>query len=677
MALSDLAVRQAKATGKAYTLPDLDGLSLAVTAAGGRTWHFRYYWAGKQKRMSLGTYPEVTLREARSLRDEARALLAKGTNPRVHRKQKRTAVRLADENTFDAVYRKWLKHRGLSLKEGRQTTLSILPRIFDKDVLPALGKRSVYEIKRPDLLEVIAKIEKRKALSVAEKVRTWFNQLFRYALVIVPGLEQNPAADLDVVALPLPPVNHNPFLRMAELPKLLQRLRSYRGRRQTQLGLRLLLLTGVRTGELRQAMPDQFDLDRGLWIIPPDVVKQLQLDMRKKRQQPKDIPPYIVPLSIQAMEIVRHLLDEFKPAQRHLFRHDSDLKKRISENTLNGALKRMGYQERLTGHGIRGTMSTALNEIGYPKVWVDAQLSHVDPNKVSATYNHAEYVEQRRRMMQDWADRLDLFEQNQVEAASMPLTVHLEGVPAFPSEQTANAPSTPVAASPILLVTKPGDAMPLVSAARTSAAGGSAPSIGRAAGAFGHSAREDGAVRCLRSAAQPSRRGVCQDGGQVPQVDQLRDQGGQLAGVERRQPRPARAGLAPRPTQARADPVRPEADQGCGPLADLPCTTATALDAAGVFGTGGRDGRQSRQARHGSEHSREGKRMDPAASRSRLAAGMRDRGETAIPARLSGHQARAAGESCLGVRQGSIAAEQVSHHDRWCAGQRPHGDASA
>ena len=465
MALSDLVVRQAKATGKAYTLPDLDGLSLAVTAAGGRTWHFRYYWAGKQKRVSLGTYPEVTLREARSLRDEARALIAKGINPRDHRKQKRTAVRLADENNFEAVYRGWLEHRGLSLKEGRQTTLAMLPRIFDRDVLPTLGKRSIYEIKRPDLLEVIAKIEKRSALSIAEKVRTWFNQLFRYALVIVPGLEQNPASDLDVVALPLPPVRHNPFLRMAELPKLLQRLRSYRGRRQTQLGLRLLLLTGVRTGELRQATPDQFDLARGLWIIPPEVVKQLQLDMRKKRRQPADIPPYIVPLSIQAMEIVRHLLDEFKPAQRYLFRHDSDLKKRISENTLNGALKRMGYQERLTGHGIRGTMPTALNEIGYPKVWVDSQLSHVDPNKVSATYNHAEYVEQRRRMMQDWADRLDLFEQNQVEAASMPLTVHLEGVPAFPGEQPASAPSTPVPASPILLVSKPGDAMPMVSAA--------------------------------------------------------------------------------------------------------------------------------------------------------------------------------------------------------------------
>ena len=465
MALSDLVVRQAKATGKAYTLPDIDGLSLAVTATGSKSWHFRYYWMKEPKRMSLGAYPEVSLREARALRDEARALVAKDINPRLHRKQKRAAVKLAGENTFEAIYKKWLAHRELGLKKGRQTTLSILPRVFAKDVLPLLGKRSIYDIKRPDLLEVIARIERRKALSVAEKVRTWFNQMFRYALVVVPGLEQNPASDLDVVALPLPPVNHNPFLRMAELPKLLQRLRKYRGRLQTQLGLRLLLFTGVRTGELRLATPDQFDLDRGLWIIPPEVVKQLQVDMRRKRQLPKDIPPYIVPLSVQAIEIVRHLLEQLKPAQHYLFRHDSELKKRMSENTLNGALKRMGYRDLLTGHGIRGTMSTALNEIGYPKVWVDAQLSHVDPNKVSATYNHAEYVEQRRRMMQDWADRLDLFEQNMVEAASMPLTIHLEGVPVLSDEEAASVPPKPAAASaPLLIVTRPGDAMPLVSA---------------------------------------------------------------------------------------------------------------------------------------------------------------------------------------------------------------------
>lgn len=466
MVLSDLQVRQAKATGKDYTLADSDGLSLAVTATGGKSWHFRYHWMKEPKRMSLGTYPEVSLREARALRDEARALVAKDINPRIHRKQKRAAVKLAGENTFDAIYQKWLAHRELSLKKGRQTTLAILPRVFAKDVLPFLGKRSIYEIKRPDLLEIVARIERRKALSIAEKVRTWFNQLFRYALVIVPGLEQNPASDLDVVAVPLPPVNHNPFLRMPELPKLLQRLRKYRGRLQTQLGLRLLLLTGVRTGELRLATPDQFDLDRGLWIIPPEVVKQLQVDMRKKRQQPKDIPPYIVPLSVQAMEVVRHMLEQFKPAQHYLFRHDSEMKKRMSENTLNNALKRLGYRDLLTGHGIRATMSTALNEIGYPKVWVDAQLSHVDPNKVSATYNHAEYVEQRRRMMQDWADRLDLFEQNMVEAASMPLTIHLEGVPVVSDEDAAAASAAALQKAPVpmLMVTQPGDAKPLVSA---------------------------------------------------------------------------------------------------------------------------------------------------------------------------------------------------------------------
>jgi integrase len=464
MALSDATIRQAKATGTPYTLADLDGLSLAVTATGGRSWHFRYYWANKQQRMSLGTYPEVPLREARSLRDEARALVAKGVNPHTHRKQKRAAAVLAGENTFEAMYKKWLGHRELSLKTGRQTTLSQIPRVFKKDVLPFLGRRSIFDIKRADLLEVVGRIEKRKALSVATKVRTWLNQIFRHALVILPGLEQNPASDLNVVAVPLPPVNHNPFLRMAELPKLLQRVRKYRGRLRTQLGLRLIFLTGVRTGELRLATPDQFHLDKGLWIIPPDVVKQLQMHMRKKRRQAQDIPPYIVPLSVQAMEIVRYMLKDVKPAQRYLFPHDSNLKKQMSENTLNGALKRMGYGDLLTGHGIRATLSTALNEIGYPKVWVDSQLSHVDPNKVSAAYNHAEYVEQRRRMMQDWADRLDLFEQDQVEAASMPLTVHLEGVPVIPGAQGASAAPTATAAAPALVVTTPGNAMPLVSA---------------------------------------------------------------------------------------------------------------------------------------------------------------------------------------------------------------------
>jgi len=417
MVLTDTSVRQAKPTGKDYTLPDFGGLSLAVSAKGSKSWHFRYYWLDKQKRMSLGTYPEVSLREARVLKDEARALLASGVNPKSHRKQKRCEARSANENTFTIFYEKWLEFRSHELREGRQTTLTVMKRVFKKDVLPVLGKLSIYNIKRADLLEVIGRIERRKALSVADRVRTWLNQLFRYALVMVPGLESNPAADLNVVAIPQPPVRHNPFLRMDELPQLLRMLRNYPGVLQTQLALRLLLLTGVRTGELRLATAEQFDLEQGLWIIPPEAVKQLQLDMRKKRMAPRDLPPYVVPLSIQAIEVVRHMLQRGVPGQRYLFPQVRSLRKPMSENTLNMALKRQGYKDRLTGHGIRATISTALNEIGYPKIWIDAQLSHADPDKVSSAYNHAEYVEQRRRMMQDWADRLDLFEQGDVERA--------------------------------------------------------------------------------------------------------------------------------------------------------------------------------------------------------------------------------------------------------------------
>jgi integrase len=208
---------------------------------------------------------------------------------------------------------------------------------------------------------------------------------------------------------------------------LLRALRTYSGERQTQLGVRLLLLTGVRTGELRRARPEQFDLERGLWIIPPGNVKQLQRKMHKLRNE-TDIPPYLVPLSRQAIEIVRELLGEVKPSQRYLLRHRNRSEESISPPVLNEALRRLGYARRLTGHGSRGTLSTALNEIGYPQAWIEAQLSHADPNQVRGAYNHAEYVEQRRRMMQDWADRLDLCEQGRIEEAGRHLIVHLENV---------------------------------------------------------------------------------------------------------------------------------------------------------------------------------------------------------------------------------------------------------
>ncbi|VFR36341.1 Integrase [plant metagenome] len=454
MALTDVVVRQARPAIKPRNLLDGEGLSLFVPVNGRKAWHFRYTFAGRERRISLGTYPEVSLREARELRDQARTQLSKGQNPKLERKRRRHAAILAEEHTFLAVYERWRDHRRLSLDEGRQSSLAQIKRVFTKDVFPVLRHLNMHEITRAHLLDILGRVEKRGSLSVAEKLRTWFGQLFRFAKVVVPDMKENPAIDLDAVAVPLPPVDHNPFLRMPELPAMLQTLRKYRGQLTTQLAVRLLLLTGVRTGELRHAMPDQFDLDRGLWLIPVVRLKQRRQLKRNKRQRLTEIPPYIVPLSLQAQEVVCHLLATYKPAQAYLVPGQQSLKRPISENTINHALKRMGYEGMLTGHGIRATISTALNELGYPKVWVDAQLSHQDPNRISATYNHAEYVEQRRVMMQDWADRLDLFEQGLSQVASTHLTVTLQGLPTIPGK-TASIPPIFNAAPPVLTAASP------------------------------------------------------------------------------------------------------------------------------------------------------------------------------------------------------------------------------
>lgn len=251
MALSDMAVRHARATGKPYSLSDADGLSLYISSGGSKIWHFRYYWFGKQHRMSLGSYPQIGLKDARVLRDETRALVSEGINPCDQRKEQKRAAQVMADNTFGSVYAQWLAFRSLELKEGRQSTLSQIRRIFKRDILPYLGDRSIFGITRYDLLDVLSQIEMRDALSIAEKCRTWLNQFFRYALVRVSGLEINPAFDLDVVAIPQPPVEHNPFLEMSELSVLLPKMRAYGGAATTVLRLFLLLLTGVRTGELR------------------------------------------------------------------------------------------------------------------------------------------------------------------------------------------------------------------------------------------------------------------------------------------------------------------------------------------------------------------------------------------------------------------------------------------
>lgn len=191
-----------------------------------------------------------------------------------------------------------------------------------------------------------------------------------------------------------------------ELPAFVEALERFSGAETTRLGIKLLLLTGVRAGELRAATVAQFDLDALLWSVPAEGVKQFR---RRVRSKGLDIPPYLVPFSSQAVEAVSTLIGLQGRSQQYLLAHRSDPFKMISENTLNGAIRQMGYIGRLTGHGIRGTISTALNERGYKSEWIEARLSHADPNQVRGAYNHTLHVEQRPQMMQEWADSLDEF----------------------------------------------------------------------------------------------------------------------------------------------------------------------------------------------------------------------------------------------------------------------------
>jgi integrase len=396
-------VRQAKPAEKSFTLTDASGLSLYVAPNGTKSWHFRFSWHGKQPRMSLGTYPEISLKDARELRDQARTLVAKGVDPRSTRREEKRAASSSAVKTFEVVANEWYAFKLPRWAEAKKGAAVQAQLYLDKDLIPALGRIPIAEVKRADVLACLRVIEKRGALNVARKCRTWLNEIFRYGIAS-DYLEINPAADLDIVAAKEPPEKHNPMLRQRELKAFLQALEQADVKDYTKSAIRILLLTAVRTGELRQATWTQFDLDGALWTIPASSVKQLQKVIRAKGGD--KVPPYLVPLSRQAVEEVRKV-HQMTGSYKLLIAGRHEPTKPISDGTVNMALKRMGYEGRLTGHGIRATISTALNEMGYNEDWIEAQLSHAGSSKIRKTYNHAEYVEQRRVMMQEWADYLD------------------------------------------------------------------------------------------------------------------------------------------------------------------------------------------------------------------------------------------------------------------------------
>jgi integrase len=385
--LTDSAARTAKPREKLYRLSDTLGLSLEITPTSSKLWRFRYRFAGKPKMISLGAYPAVTLARARELRDVARSQVAAGVDPSKH-KQAEKRAREAEAYTFEKLANEWYAY---SAPRWADATAYKARLYLDNDIIPGIGKRPVAEITRPDLVELVRKVEARGTLNAAGKIRQWLNQIFRFGLA--KGVATtNPATDLDVVAAHAPQVKHHPHVPLSELPELLERLAGARCDQPTKIAIHLLVLTGVRPGELRQAPWNEFDLDAATWTIPA-------ARMKARR-------PHIVPLPTQAVDLLRDL-QKITGRYDLAFAGKANPGRPLSENTINKALRIIGYEGRQTGHGFRHLISTELNSRGYNRDWIERQLAHGDKDEIRDTYNHAHYLEQRRGMMQAWANEID------------------------------------------------------------------------------------------------------------------------------------------------------------------------------------------------------------------------------------------------------------------------------
>ncbi|OFV00807.1 integrase [Morganella sp. HMSC11D09] len=390
MTLTARQVETAKPKEKSYKLFDGGGLYLEVTAKGSRYWRMKYRFGGKEKRLAFGVFPTVTLAEAREMRNQAKKVLAAGGDPGEVKKEEKAIQKLSTGNTFEAIAREW--HKSKADRWSLRYRDEIIDT-FEKDIFPYIGKRPIAEIKPLELLETLRRMEKRGALEKMRKVRQRCGEVYRYA-IITGRAEYNPAPDL-ATALTPPKKQHFPFLTAEELPYFLKDLASYTGSVITKTATKIILLTAVRTQELRFARWQDIDLEKGIWEIPAEVMKM-------KR-------PHVVPLSKQVIE----LFNSLKPLSGHyelVFIGRNDHRKPISKESVNQVIELLGYKGRLTGHGFRHTMSTILHEKGYNSAWIETQLAHIDKNAIRGTYNHAQYMDERREMMQWYADYMDELE---------------------------------------------------------------------------------------------------------------------------------------------------------------------------------------------------------------------------------------------------------------------------
>ena len=386
MALTATTIKTCKPKDKAYKLTDGGGLYLLVSPSGGKWWRFDYRCQSKRKTLSMGVYPAISLKDARDRRDEAKKQLANGIDPAMVRKSQKHQQ--SQPNTFEAVAREW----HAKFKPGwSDSHANRLLRLLERDIFPWLGSMPVSDVSSPLLLQTIRRIETR-SLDTAHRAMQNCGQVFRYA--IATGRQQNDPTHALKGAIP--PIRDNHFASIThpeQIGPLLRAIEGYKGEFITQSALRLGPLVFVRPGELRHAEWSEMNLEIGEWRIPSEKMKMGQ--------------PHIVPLARQSIVLLTDL-QPLTGTGKYLFPSVRSLDRPISENTINAALRRLGYtKDEMTGHGFRSMASTLLNEQGWNRDHIERQLAHAERNKIRAAYNYADYLPERRKMMQAWADYLD------------------------------------------------------------------------------------------------------------------------------------------------------------------------------------------------------------------------------------------------------------------------------
>lgn len=390
MKLKDLTCKNAEPREKFYRLTDGEGLYLEVMPNGSKYWRYRYRFDGKEKRLALGVYPDVGLKEAREKRYQARKLLDNHVDPSAKKKLDRIQRRLESANTFEKVAREW--HEAKKGDWQPRYACTIINRL-ETDVFPEIGSLPIAEIKPLVLIDMVRKIERRGAFETTRRAVQYCSQIMKYATAT--GLAERDFTQDIKYAMQSRKVVHHPAIDVRELPYLITALDQNKARmyEPTQLAVKLMLLTFVRTNELIKAKWDEFDFEGNSWVIPAERMK-----MRKA---------HIVPLSRQSVELLERL-KEYNRNRDWVFASYVKPKQHMSNNTILTALYRMGYKGKMTGHGFRAlALTTLIEKLNYPFDVADAQLAHSKKHSLGAAYDRAQYLEQRKVMMQDWADYID------------------------------------------------------------------------------------------------------------------------------------------------------------------------------------------------------------------------------------------------------------------------------